>query len=327
MRDRLGDPLTIKPIDSNAGSIWRYLSQNGAVYIDVLAKDNVAYSITVLARFPASAYRTNGGIAFGMRSEDVRAKLGTPTRTTTNQDDGSVDLWYLGNGGVWIYEFHTDRLDFIQLISPHGPNNLSPGPPIVPADGSSIDKAVRVVQPLLMTPFWINTYLAMHQCGSGAHWDTSKGAQRSATSKNADYTVVHASCSDGSIQRDFFFDTSYAWKAIEAASQTNASGASNVNVAPSTIYVDVSTLDGFRRLRCGPKGPGRSVIRRCDRHPDGLRTRRDRCRKRIPQRAPLRDERTLVDRKADAGTPGGCAVRRSQRSVQRFDRSPSRFLF
>ena len=256
VRDRLGDPLTIRPIDSNSGSIWRYLSQNGAVYIDVLTKDNVAYSITVLARFPASAYRTSDGIAFGMRSEDVRAKLGPPTRTTTNQDDGSVDLWYLGNGGVWIYEFHANRLDFIQLISPHGPNSLSPGPPIVPADGSSFDKAVRVVQPLLVTPFWINTYLAMHQCGSGAHWETSKGAQRSATYKNVEYTVIHASCSDGSIQRDFFFDTSYGLKAIEAASQTNASGASNVNVAPSIIYVDVSTLDGSGASAAAPRVRG-----------------------------------------------------------------------
>jgi len=268
VRDRLGDPLTIKPIDSNGGSIWRYLSQNGAVYIDVLTKENVAYSITVVARFAASTYRMSDGIAFGMRSEDVRAKLGPPTRTTTNQDDGSVDLWYLGSGGAWIYEFHADRLDFIQLIPPHGSNSLSPGPPVVPADGSSFDKAVRVVQPFMVTPFWINTYLAMNPCGSGARWETSKGAQRSATYKNVDYAVVHASCSDGSIQRDFFFDTSYGLKAVETAAQTNASGASNVNVAPSTIYVDVSTMDGSGAsaaapgVRSGTSFDGAIVIRR-----------------------------------------------------------------
>lgn len=245
LRDRLGDPLTVLDIGSNDESVWRYLSHNGAVFVDVLAKRNVAFSVTVVGRFPNSPYVAPSGVRFGITADELAAKLGKPTRTTTNQDDGSVDLWFLDGKELWIYEFHADRLDFVQLVSPHGVDSATTGaaPAVTPGDGSSFDRSVKVVQPLLMTPFWIDAYVVAHPCGNDGHWiRNAKNAQTTITRGSAEYTVVHAACSDASGERDFFFDTTSVGKTLEKPAQSGGANHVADSPGPTAIYIDAATL-------------------------------------------------------------------------------------
>lgn len=209
VRDRLGDPVQV--VNAGGHTIWRYLAYNNAVFLDVLVKDNVAYSVTVVRRYPDSAYAGPRGVSFGMADADVRAAFGPPDRTTTNADDGSVDYWYRVPEGTWVYEFYNGKLGFIQLVAPHGIQEpFKPGPPIAPADGTSLDRAIEIrpARPLA-NALWINAFLQLNQCGNGGSWK-----QTSATMKEDDathdpnaFTVVHAKCTDGDTERDFFFDT------------------------------------------------------------------------------------------------------------------------
>ncbi|MGB6521533.1 MAG: hypothetical protein WBE83_07160 [Candidatus Cybelea sp.] len=209
VRDTLGDPLTVASTGSEL--IWRYVGRGGAFYVDVLVKNNVAYSVTVVRRYDDSAYTDPRGVSFGMTSGDVRAKLGTPAQRTTNSDDGSVDLWYVAGSFRWIYEFYSDRLGFIQVTpSPALRATFVSAPEVTPADGSSAGNAIKIRPSNALTnALWINAYLAMNQCGSNGHWkELSLHLELDSSKKGPPgLTVVRARCTDGATERTFYFDT------------------------------------------------------------------------------------------------------------------------
>jgi len=200
VRDRMGDPLVVDAADGQ--SIWRYLTPDGAAFADLLVKDNVVLSITVLRRFPTSAFALPNTIAFGMHAEDVRKALGPATHERIMQDDGSLDLWYQDANTAWIYEFKNDVLGFIQVVvSPAQRAALEPGPPVSPGDGSSPERAVLMAaMSLPAVAGWIDAYLHEQTCAGGGRWIEQS------THGEAGYTVVHATCAGGSGQRDFYFD-------------------------------------------------------------------------------------------------------------------------
>ena len=189
----------------------RRFGHGGAIYVDVLAKNNVAYSVTVVRRFAKSSYIDAAGITFGSSGADVRAKLGEPKRTSTNSDDGSVDFWYVDESGAKIYEFYHDNLGFIQILpSPKLQSAFASPDAVLPGDGTSVATAIRIrPSNLIGNSMWIDAYLAMNQCGSKGHWkETSlKMAPDDATKDPLAYTTVHAQCTDGGTERDFVFDT------------------------------------------------------------------------------------------------------------------------
>lgn len=209
VRERLGDPVTVT--SSMGKLIWRYMERGGAIFLDVLVQDNVAYSVTVVRRFPNSPYTDAQGIAFGMTSDDVRAKRGAPDRVSTNADDGSLDLWYRDSSSVWIYEFYSSKLGFIQVLPPHGLNQgFAAAAATAAADGTSINQAIKIrPSNLLADTTWINTYLAMNHCGNGGRWKETSSTMKADPAVNDlfAYSIVHARCTDGSTERDFFFDT------------------------------------------------------------------------------------------------------------------------
>ncbi len=232
LKQRMGDPVQV--ISAGGTVIWRYLAAGGAIFIDVLVKENAASSVTVVRRIRGGAYTDANGAAFGMNAQQLRAKLGAPARTTTNADDGSVDLWYYGQQYAWIYEFYSDNLGFIQLIpSPSVAQSFAPGPPTAPSAGSSLDTAIWIrPSNLLANTMWIDAYLAMTSCGNNAHWKQTSSKIQPDTAKNDPlaYAVVHARCSDGSAERDFYFD------------MHGTLGPSGSVGKPLTIYVDPSQL-------------------------------------------------------------------------------------
>lgn len=206
LRQAFGDPIRV--FSSGDSTIWRYLTHEGSAYTDVIVKNNVAQSVTLLSRTDGAAYTDPRGVAFGMSADQVIAKLGAPARRSTNADDQSLDLWYYALPYGWIYEFHRDRLDFIQLVAaPELIKTLAAGPPAEPNDGTSFERAIWIRPPNL--PNWIDVFLAENTCGNEGHWSgtSTKHAAESAKSDPAAYTIVHASCTDGGAQRDFYFDT------------------------------------------------------------------------------------------------------------------------
>ena len=209
VRDALGDPLNVQSTGSLL--IWRYIGRGGAFYLDVLVKNNVAYSVTVVRRYDDSAYTDPRGISFGMTSAGVRAKLGAPAQKTTNSDDGSVDLWYTVGSFRWIYEFYSDRLGFIQVTpSPALRATFVSAPAVSPADGSSAENAIKIRPSNSLTnALWINAYFATNQCGSTGHWKELPLDLKPDSSKKdtVGLTIVRARCTDGATERTFYFDT------------------------------------------------------------------------------------------------------------------------
>jgi hypothetical protein len=234
VRDTLGDPVQLSAFEGQ--QIWRYLAGNGALFVDVWVKNNVAYSVTVLGRFKNSPYTDDAGIAFGSSSGDVRTKLGEPKKTTTNADDRSVDLWYTTDDWARIYEFYGDKLGFVQILpSPKLQATFQSPPAVSPADGSSLASAIRIRPAnLLGNSAWIDAYLAMNHCDTKGHWKllSSKMSGDDATGDIMAYFTVHAQCTDGGAERDFIFDTH------GTLTKNGANG------SPSTIYIDASQMHG-----------------------------------------------------------------------------------
>lgn len=210
VRDNLGDPLKVVTISQ--GQIWRYLEHGGALYLDVLPQNNVVRSITVVRRFDDSSYTDDRGLSFGSDVAAVQAKIGAPTRQSTNSDDGSVDLWYVGGDVARIYEFYAGKLGFVQIFArPGSPLTAGNGEePTVPADGSSVASAIRIrPSTLIGDSMWIDAFLATNSCDDGGHWketSTALQADKAANDPLA-YMVVHASCTTGNADRTFYFDT------------------------------------------------------------------------------------------------------------------------
>jgi hypothetical protein len=209
LRPVLGDPVRV--IAFNDTIIWRYLSHGNTVYIDVLVKNNLAESVTVVSHTAGVSYADARGMTFGMTPEEVRTRLGPATKESTNSDDGSLDLWYLAKPYGWIYEFHSGKLDFIQLIAAASLfRTFAPGPAAAPNDGISIERAVAIrPSNSLSNAAWIAQFLAHNACGNDGSWaqTSTRFAQDSTNHDALAYTIVHAKCSDGSLERDFFFDT------------------------------------------------------------------------------------------------------------------------
>ncbi len=63
LRPMLGDPIRVEQRGDTL--IWRYLT-HGGTYTDVLVKNNVAHSVTLLSRFLGVRYTDPRGVAFGM---------------------------------------------------------------------------------------------------------------------------------------------------------------------------------------------------------------------------------------------------------------------
>ncbi len=229
VREALGDPVQVQPVVNH--QIWRYIERGGAVFVDVIPRNNAVTSVTVLRRLDDSSYTDDRGVAFGMSSAEVRAKMGPPARQTTNSDDGSVDLWYVEGDTGRIYEFFGDKLGFVQILVRPGsqPTAASNEATIAPADGSSIANAIRIRPPnLLGNSMWIDAFLAMNPCGGDGHWkETSLNLQADpATNDPLAYTIVRAKCTTGEAEKTFFFDTR------GVVTKTGPNGSQN------TIYID-----------------------------------------------------------------------------------------
>lgn len=239
VRPTLGDP--IRMIVSNGATIWRYLTHGDGVYVDVLVQHDVAQSITALSRLPNVRYVDPKGIAFGMTPDAVKAKLGAPARESTNADDGSLDLWYRALPYAWIYEFHANKLDFIQIVaSTDLLRSFQPGPAVQPNDGTSLANAIWIRPPnLLANAVWIDVFLATNDCGNGGHWKelSLKMTADAAQNDPMAYSVVHARCTDGATERDFYFDT----RGMLTMKGNNA-----------TIYVDPSQLPNIEATPSPP---------------------------------------------------------------------------
>jgi|HubBroStandDraft_6_1064221.scaffolds.fasta_scaffold748426_1 hypothetical protein len=239
LRDTLGDPIQLNAADNAV--IWRYLTHGDGVYLDVFVRNNIALSATVVSRLSGVKYVAPSGVEFWMTPDQVRAKLGPARYESTNSDDESLDLWYAASPYAWIYEFHANKLDFIQLIaSPDLVRQFRPGPVATPNDGTSLANAIWIRPPnLLVNSVWIDVFLAANACGHGGHWKqiSSKLIPDAAKNDPMAYSVVHAQCSDGSIERDFFFDTH---------------GMLTMHGSQGTIYVDPSQLP---HIETSPSSP------------------------------------------------------------------------
>ncbi|MGA8533345.1 MAG: hypothetical protein WB615_04500 [Candidatus Tumulicola sp.] len=204
----LGDPIRV--LSTGETTIWRYLTHGNGIYLDVIVKNNVAQSVTVLSRSDGVRYVDPKGIAFGMTPDQVRAKLGSPSRESTNADDGSLDLSYFELPYAWIYEFHSNKLDFIQLIAaPSLLKTFSPGAAAAPNDGTSLERAIWIrPSNFLSNALWIDAFLATNPCDGDGHWKetSTKLAPDRTNNDPLAYTIVHARCTGGD-ERDFYFDT------------------------------------------------------------------------------------------------------------------------
>jgi hypothetical protein len=229
LRPTLGDPIFVSSYGGTV--VWRYLTHGGGTFTDVIVKNNVAQSVTVLGRFKSVDFTDPNGITFGLTPDEVRTKLGPAVRESTNSDDGSLDLTYRSLPYGWVYEFHANKLDFIQLLAGQSIlNSLTPGPPATPNDGTSRERAIWIRPSVVVSnTLWIDTYLAHADCGSGGHWKsaTQEFLPDSATHDPMAIMVVHAQCSAGQDRRDFFFDTH---------------GSLTAQKGNQTMYVDVRQL-------------------------------------------------------------------------------------
>lgn len=240
VRATLGDPISVSQ-EAQGLAIWRYLEHGSGVFVDVLTRGGVAYSVTVVARYPGSRYEAPSGVAFGSTRAQVVDKLGAPFRTTTNDDDRSTDLWYrvvtMGGdhaaAGIWIYELAaSDRLAFVQILPPEGlGQTIPPAQPVDLPDGSSIDKAIRPVQPDVLNGLvWTYAYLRLNGCGERGHWIPSRVFEP--VQNGVTYRAIDATCSSGNATRTFYFDVRGIATAPSPAPGTNK----------STIYIDPNAL-------------------------------------------------------------------------------------
>jgi hypothetical protein len=208
LRASLGDPIKIERTGETV--IWRYLTHGGGTYLDIIVKNNVVQSLTLLNRFNSLKYVDPNGIAFGERPDQVRAKLGSTAREATNSDDGSLDLWYTSLPYAWVYEFRANALSFIQLVaSPTFLATFSAGPAATGGDGTSLEQAIWIrPSHVFFTSTWIGVFLAKTTCGTNGHWIQTASRFQADSQNPLAYTIVSASCSDGNAKRDFYFNTS-----------------------------------------------------------------------------------------------------------------------
>ena len=245
LREMLGDPIHVTTV--RQGQIWRYLERGGAVYLDIMPTNNVVISITVVRRFDDSPYTDDRGVSFGSSSAAVQAKIGVPTKRSTNSDDGSVDLWYISGDTARIYEFYADKLGFVQEIARPG-SSLTSGnhdEPVLPPDGTSLANAIRIKPSnLLADSAWIDAYFSMNPCEGGGRWkETSTNLQAdSASNDPIAYIVVQAKCTSGSTSSTFYFDTHGA-----ASPGQDGKG--------TTIYVDPSQFQTSPQATAAPSRP------------------------------------------------------------------------
>jgi hypothetical protein len=209
LREKFGDPVRVVTMGSTV--VWRYLTLGAATFTDVILKRNLVQSITMLNRFTSVDFTDPNGIEFGLTPDQVRAKLGPPYKTSTNSDDGSLDLTYRTVPYDWVYEFYGQKLGFIQLVvSPASLNNLNAGLPPPIGDGSSRQQAIWIRPSAASTnPDWIDLYLSNLPCGSGGHFKASSQefVNDAATNDATAITLVHAQCTSGTDRRDYYFDT------------------------------------------------------------------------------------------------------------------------
>lgn len=234
LRATFGDPVFINSDGKTV--VWRYLTRGGGTFTDIIVKNNLVQSVTVVGRFDAIHFVDPNAVPFGSTPDQVRAKLGAARHESTNSDDGSLDLTYLVLPYGWVYEFHANKLDFIQLIAAQSYlNSFTPGPSVPSDDGSSAERAIWIRPSIApANQLWIDTYLSHVSCGSGGKWkQASQNLQRDPSTNDPDaYTLVHAQCTAGADRRDFYFDTRGA---------TSPAPTSNSNEVEFTGH-DVATL-------------------------------------------------------------------------------------
>lgn len=99
LRHTLGDPIQVNAAGNAV--IWRYLTHGGGVYLDVLVRNNVAQSVTVLSRLRGVQYAAPSGVAFGM---GVRSGKSSTGRTLPRVDEPSLgSLKGLGAGTKAVF--------------------------------------------------------------------------------------------------------------------------------------------------------------------------------------------------------------------------------
>jgi hypothetical protein len=209
LRSKFGDPVFVTSYGTTV--VWRYLTRGGGTFTDIIVKNNLVQSVTVVGRFDAVPFVDPNAVPFGSTPNQVRAKLGAARHESTNSDDGSLDLTYLVLPYGWVYEFHANKLDFIQLIAAQSYlGSFTPGPPVTTGDGTSAERAIWIRPSIVLAnQIWIDTYLSHVSCGSGGKWKQASQVFQSdpATNDPTAYTLVHAQCTAGDDRRNFYFDT------------------------------------------------------------------------------------------------------------------------
>lgn len=234
LRATYGDPIAV--LSEGPTQIYRYLALNGGIFLDIMSVRNLVRSVTVVSRFPKIPFTDPRGAAFGITSAQLRTLFGAPDRITTNADDGSVDLWYRDAPNVWIYEFYSDKLGFIQLLAPAGAiSAMQPGPPVTVNDGTSLARAAWIRPAnILLAPEWVYVYLTNRSCGGNGHWE-QQSTKILSGEKGDDplaYMAIGAKCSTGDLAATFYFD-------MRGAVQSNT-----VDVG-GTVYYDTGAMSNM----------------------------------------------------------------------------------
>ncbi|HEY3676216.1 MAG TPA: hypothetical protein VGK84_09515 [Candidatus Tumulicola sp.] len=240
LRSKFGDPVVILSYGQTV--VWRYLT--GGTFTDIIVKDNLVQSVTVVGRVENAPFMDPNDVPFGATPDQVRAKLGAARKESTNSDDGSLDLTYLVLPYGWVYEFHANKLDFIQLVASKSYlSSLTSGAAVTAGDGTSRERAIWIRPSVAVTnQLWIDTYLSHVSCGSNGSWKQASAALESdpSTSDASAYTLVHAQCTAGNDRRDFYFDTRGA-SSLPATTAPAPAPASSADEVQFTSQ-DVATL-------------------------------------------------------------------------------------
>lgn len=202
VRSALGKPLEI--LTTSAGDLWRYDFDNRNVGLELLFDQDQLVNIAARVK-PAkrSSLADPFGGALGMSATALQSARGAPIMT---YDNGASIAYGAPDGVRWFYTIDSGVVSAIEESKPLPP---TPPPAQVIADathdGTSIAKALVVVATTDAEATNAEyVYIRGLSCGVSGAWQVS--TQRLIEQAGHDYDQLHAACTVGQFERDFYFD-------------------------------------------------------------------------------------------------------------------------
>lgn len=205
LRDRLGDPLLVRPYAG--ASVASYLrSDDPSAVLTVAEKDGVVFWVEIARERPSAVRGASDGygIALGDSTETIAAKRGKPPVVTMNTWMYPEDA---DQTATTIYQLDNTTIEAIKLIGTAPTRGLLPPPNVQThlQESSGATYASAILdrsRNAAASVHFRDRYMTVHDCS--LHDRTTTNERRDGKT----YAIATASC--GKTKRSFYFEIAHA---------------------------------------------------------------------------------------------------------------------